>query len=515
MHARALRSVLLVRAIEESDRSGEVLPLADRDDATRTAARSDVALRDGVAGARLSKSAERFLAERCNLLRDRLLSRSPVLADVLKLAGGASKLARVLLLVAFIAGLSLSALDGSRRINILAFPLIGLVAWNLLVYIMLFFAWLRPRRPSSSGETAGVSRFYERWIQWRAEKLLRRSSQFSAPLAAALRRFMSDWAAVGQPILVRRAKRLLHLSAALVALGLIAGLYLRGVVLRYDAGWESTFLSPLGARVLVNSLYAPAAALTGIALPDTDEQMRALEWTASAGGVNAAVWIHLIAATAVAFVVIPRLLAALATTVGLWRVSRRPEIPASLVRYTHVLLASTGSVPPQTVVVAPYAFQPPESSLAGLEKLMDAAVEGTAQIELREPLRYGEEESLAEWLSREDAHGANAHVVLFTLSATPEAENHGTVISTFRDWAQRSSPRPPVLAVVDESDYVARIQGDSSLQARLDERRDLWRGFVRRFGVGVCVANLKRLASGSPPEAEMLEDIRSALEVPR
>jgi hypothetical protein len=509
MHARALQSVLLVRAIEESDRAGDLLPLADREDATRTAARSAPEMRESLAGTTLSRPAERFLAERARLLRERLLARSPILANVLSLASGSSRISRVLLLVAFVVGVSLSALDGSRRINLLAFPLIGLIAWNLLVYLALFIAWLRPRAAQAEG-ARGVAKLYERWIRWRTEGLLRRSSLFNAPLAAALRRFTTDWVAVGQPILVRRAKRLLHLSAALVALGLIAGLYVRGLVLRYDAGWESTFIEPSGARMLVNSLYAPASALTGLALPSTDEEMSALRWTASGGGVNAAVWIHLIAATALLFVIVPRLLAALATNVGLWRVSRRPEMPASVVKYARSLLSGSGVVAPQEVSVAPYAYQPPEESISGLQKLMEAAADGRIEIEPREPLRYGEEGELAEWLSRDDPRNANLHVILFTLAATPEAENHGAVITAFRDWAQRV----PVLVVVDESEYAARIAGDSSLQARLDERRDLWLGFVRRFGVGACVANLRRLASGTAPESAILEDIRTAFGAP-
>jgi hypothetical protein len=505
LHARALRSVLLVRAIEESDRSGEVLPLADREDATRTAARADPALRESASSTTLSRAGERFLAERANLLRERLLARSPILADVLSLAGGATRLSRLLLVVAFVVGVSLSALDGSRRINLLAFPLIGLIAWNLLVYVLLLFAWLKPR-VTRGAPAPGLTRLYERWILWRTEGLLRRSSLFNAPLAAALRRFTSDWSAVGRPILVLRAKRMLHLAAVLVAVGLIVGLYVRGTVLRYDAGWESTFLNPEGARILVNSLYAPAASLTGIQLPETGEQMRALQWTPSGGGANAAPWIHLIAATAVLLIVIPRLLAALATSLASWRVSRRPEIPASVVRYARVLLGGTGNVAPQIVSVAPYAVQPSPASLTGLDKLLEATVDGSVEIQLREPLRYGDEDSLADWLSREDPAIANAHAVLFTLSATPEAENHGAVITTFRDWAKRG-----VFVIVDESEYVSRIQSDATLQARLDERRELWRGFVRRFGVVAVVANLERIAAGTTPEAEVPGAVRELL----
>jgi hypothetical protein len=150
--------------------------------------------------------------------------------------------------------------------------------------------------------------------------------------------------------------------------------------------------------------------------------------------------------------------------------------------------------------------QPSPAALTGLDRLLEASVDGNVEIQLREPLRYGEEDQLADWLSREDPASANGHAVLFTLSATPEAENHGAVIATFRDWAKRG-----VFVVVDESEYVTRIQGDATLQARLDERRELWRGFVRRFGVGVLVANLERTGAGTAPDAGALDAVREVL----
>src|SRR5262245_12720992 len=210
MHARALRTLLLIRAIWERDRSGELLPLADRADATRSVARGGARLADPAADG-LSRAAVRFLTERAQLLQSRLLARSPVLADVLALMSGSSHLGKLLLLVAFALGVSLAALDGSRRINILAFPLIALIAWNLFVYLLLIVAWLRSRSPAS-GDRRAATRIYQRWIGWRVESLLRRSSRFHTPLSAALRHFTSDWGAIARPLIILRGTRLLHAS---------------------------------------------------------------------------------------------------------------------------------------------------------------------------------------------------------------------------------------------------------------------------------------------------------------
>ena len=47
------------------------------------------------------------------------------------------------------------------------------------------------------------------------------------------------------------AQRLFHLGAAVLAIGLIAGLYVRALALRYEAGWESTLLGPPEAHALL------------------------------------------------------------------------------------------------------------------------------------------------------------------------------------------------------------------------------------------------------------------------
>jgi hypothetical protein len=130
---------------------------------------------------------EAFLIRRAERVLDRLRSRSPAVTHILALAGGVTWLGRFVLLLAFAAGVSLSALDGSRRINILAFPLIGLIAWNLLVYVLLFVTWIRSRgRPATGFWSAAV---YERWIASRIESLMRHSTRYNVPLTTGLRRF--------------------------------------------------------------------------------------------------------------------------------------------------------------------------------------------------------------------------------------------------------------------------------------------------------------------------------------
>ena len=103
--------------------------------------------------------------------------------------------------------------------------------------------------------------------------LRRRLAALWAPrrtAAGALHTHALDWARLSAPLNSARAALLLHVAAAALALGVVAGLYLRGLVLDYRAGWQSTFLTPAQVHAVLDLGLAPARALTGLSLPDVD-----------------------------------------------------------------------------------------------------------------------------------------------------------------------------------------------------------------------------------------------------
>lgn len=507
MHEQALRNVLLIQAIEESDPAGEVLPLADRSEATRLALRSENGAREASPEQSLTPAAERFLARRAERLRERLEVRSPFVRQVLALAGGATWFGPAVLALALVAGVALSVLDGVRRIDVLAFPLLGLILWNLVVYVVVLVGAVRSGRAAAAA--SGLRALYEGWVGWRARTLLRRSARFNAPLAAAMRRFAAEWGAVARPLLALRAARLFHLAAALVALGLIAGLYVRGIALRYEAGWESTFLGVEQVRTLLELMYGPAAAISGIALPRSPEALRALAW--ERGGGEAAPWIHLIAITAVLYIVLPRLALAGVTTLLLWRQSRRPAAPASMLPYARGVLLGTGGVRHERVSVLAYAYAPGSEAAAGLEALLGAALGAGIRLELHAPVRYGEEEELEAQLAGGTGRTPDWNVLVMSLAATPEAENHGVIIAALRDHLARAGSPAALLVLIDESSYAARMQGDAGLEQRLEERRRAWREFVAGYGLTACIVDLSRGAALAADLAAARETVRGAL----
>jgi Protein of unknown function (DUF2868) len=370
MQESALRKVLLIQAIEETDRSGEALPLAERTEATRGVIGNNPPAVEAQAGAPLSSATEWFLVRRADVLLRALRTRSPGIDHVLAVAGGATSLDRGVLVLAFVLGALLALLDGGHGIDIFAPPLVGLIVWNLLVYVLMSGRARRSRASLSTanaglttaatGAASGGSRpapsvrsprrswfgaFYARWARNRIDNLLGHSTRFNAPLAPGLRRFAGDWWDIAQPLFVARARRLLHLSAVVAALGLVAGYYFRGFVLRSAAGWEGGgLLGPETAHALLTVLYGPASLLSGIPIPSADELAK-WRWSAPslAGIGEPADWIHLIAWTAGLYIVLPRLIAALVSELSLWRLSRRVALPPGIGGYVRTLFAAAQS----------------------------------------------------------------------------------------------------------------------------------------------------------------------------
>jgi hypothetical protein len=510
VNIRTLRTALLVQAIEESDRGGDVLPLADRAEATREAVRSAPQGRAIQPGIGLTRADEASLALRAERLLARVRLRSPAVDYVLAVAGGLTWLGRAALVLALIVGLSLSTLDGSRRINILAFPLIGLIAWNFFIYALLIAARIKRRRARPVG-TRWSGRLYERWIGARIDGLLKQSMRFNAPLATALRRFTHEWVQIEHPLLLERAQLLMHCAAALVAAGLIAGLYIRGLVLRYEAGWESTFLSPNSVHTLLAVLYGPAAILSGIGLP-TISGVNALRWTGVSGGGEAASWIHLIALTAMLYIITPRLILAGISGFNLWRLSRNPPLPAAFIGYGRaVLTGSAGGARRESVSVISFAYEPSPTSIAGLQTLLAATLGAIIKMEMRATVHYGQEDAFRATLTRSGADATDWTVLLMAAASTPEAENHGTVINTLRDSLARESQPLPLLIVIDTGPYAARMQGDATFEQRLRERRNLWSEFVAGYGLSACLVDLSRITPESPAVTEAQELARASL----
>jgi hypothetical protein len=101
-------------------------------------------------------------------------------------------------------------------------------------------------------------------------------------------------------------------------------------------------------------------------------------------------------------------------------------------------------------------------------------------------------------------------VVLCTLAATPEPENHGAILAAARDALARARAAARLLVVVDESPFVAHLRGDTSVAARIEERRVAWREFAARHGCEACVVDLAVLDRAEQVSPELASRVRAA-----
>ena len=344
------------------------------------------------------------------------------------------------------AGLLVDHIGSAQRINLLAPPVWAVIAWNLAVYLVLL---LPSRRPGA------LRRALAAWVsRWRA-RVLRQADGGRVAVAQA---FAADWAVCSAPLQGARIAWTLHLGAAALALGVLAGMYLRGLVLDYRVAWQSTFLDAGQVQAVLSALLAPALALSGRPLPDL-------------GATSAAPWIHLYALQLLLLVLLPRLLLALAAGWRAHRLQRNLPLPLDQTYFQQLLRQQHGGQTP--LRVWPHAHTPDAAAQAALRALCAPVFGAAATLQLAPTVAYGSEESPAGL----PADGAR-RIALFELGATPEPECQGRLLQAL------GAP----LMLVDESAFVQRFGADS---ARRCERRQAWSALAQSVGSAVVFAELR------------------------
>jgi hypothetical protein len=297
-------------------------------------------------------------------------------------------------------------------------------------------------------------------------------------------------------LLRARAALLLHVASAALALGLIGGLYLRGLVLDYRAGWQSTFLDAAQVHSALSTLLAPAVLVTGIAVPDV-AALQALRVSPEALPVaSAAPWIHLMAALLTLCVVLPR--TALALTVA-WRSHHRAGhllLPLPEPYYQALLRERTGHA--AQVQVLPHGAAATPHALACLRAVLASTLGSGLQLSATAATAYGDEESAA---LLDPAPGTTLRLALVDLAATPEDDTHGAFLRALR--SSRGAALP-LLLVADETAFRHRM---ASLSDRLAERRATWHRWAGAQGVGLLCVDLAQ-----PDEAAAARALHAALQ---
>jgi hypothetical protein len=471
MDEDAARNVLLVRAIETADSAHQHLTEDDRRYASRTAAEM---ARWQANASGTAPSADYFLGKRAELLITRLGERQPI-ARAARALAWRPWIGVVLPLVAFLLGAGVEHIADRRHINILAFPLMAIVVWNLLVYALLLTR-LGLHAVGRTPDAAGL----RRWIATVGQRSLRAGS---GPLSGAFGAFGAEWAKAVARLAALRAGRVLHLAAALFAIGAVAGLYVRGLVFEYRAGWESTFLEAPAVHAILSFFLTPAANFLGIPFPSVAE-IAALRFPAATAGENAARWIHLYAVTVSAVVIAPRLALALLAAWRERRLSNRIAIDLDTPYFRRLLGPfARGTV---RLRVVPYSYTVDEASIAGLRAVAGRLLGDDAELLLSPSVAYGAERNARDGLALADPQ-VPLTIALFSLAATPEGENHGAFIDALRAALAEGS-KSQFAVIVDEAGYRRRL-GEQAAE-RLAERRQAWQSFCAARGLAVTCVDL-------------------------
>lgn len=480
MDERAAHDVLMVKAIETSDRDHRILSEDDRRYASRTARE----LAQWTAAERgQAFTADLFLEKRAQQLLTRLSERTPAAAGMLHPRAWMRIAGIVLPALALLFGMLADRIGDVHRVNLLSAPLLLILLWNLAVYLFLLLRALLPRRSRTARRRFGA-------LHWPA---LPRARRAQALFGAALARFAEEWLSLSAPLTLARGARILHLCAALLAAGAALSLYLRGVLAAYRVGWESTFLDASQVHALLSWLFLPAVSLLGLR-GFTPQQVEALHFAQPLPPDSGAQWVHLYAATLFLLVILPRLaLAAFA-----WWQERRlaGRFPVDLAQPYFQRLCAGLAPGAATLRVCPYSMRVDEARQAGLAGAARLLLGEQAELTVLPVTAYGEAPPAP-------AASNAVTAALFALSATPEPENHGQ----FLDQLRISHPAG-LVALIDESGYLERLGPQAA--ARAAERASLWRQFCAQHQTPAAIVNLLAPQAGGEELERLLGASRSA-----
>jgi hypothetical protein len=410
--------------------------------------------------------------------------------------------------LAAVVGMLTDALGPERRVNILSVPLLGLILWNLAAYVALAALALvrRARRPAPGsaappGETgAGWGRALAAWTEWRVRRQARADATETSVARDAVAVYLARWRRLAGPLLVARGRSLLHAGAALLALGVLAGAYGRGIAFEYQATWESTFLDARALRAVLVVLLGPASALLGGPIP-ASEALAAMR--APAAG-DAAPWVHRYALTVLLAVVLPRTLLAGAAWIRVRRLAA--DVPVDL-RAPYFLRLTAGTRPLARVEVLPYGGALVPGAEERLRRLLHDLVGTAADVRIAPAAPYGAEpdEVLTPDTGGGPADVETWRVIVFSLAQSPENEVHGALLSSLVAWVGGDRPgRRRAVAVLDAASYRNLLTGTGVEVERLTDRRRAWDQMARATGATLVHLDLDD-AMGDEPALARLE----------
>ena len=481
MRSSSVRDILLAYAIETAA-PNEALP---------NAARCEVITQDtlhalGHPGAKGGSAGREqflnFVVQRAQ----RIIQASQLPDDVRQVWKHAPGLARwvplAVLAGALVIGFAMHRITDPHRVDLLAPSLLGIVLWNLAVYLWMAGSCLYGlfRRepaappvlePANSGAAAPAAA-----TGWRSKL---RARLPGAGGSTGLRRmalsFERNWWNLSRRMRHAQWLMWLHLGAAFMAVGALASLWMTGLTNAYQVGWESTFLSADQVHTVLNTLFAPVHWLTGQGTWGIEEIRSLQGWvsgqTATGDQSVGRQWVLAYTSLLALLVIAPRLLlAAWQWLRARWAANTMP-LPLTQ-PYFQKLQRDYGGLA-ITLHVLPYSFELNDTRREALRHYVAQQYGAGAHLVMEPALAYGAKLPSAASVGGDKAD--TAAVLLINMAATPEAEIHGELLQTARErWGSDAA------IWLWTQDFAERNTGAPK---RVQERRELWGEFVRHAGL--------------------------------
>jgi len=377
--------------------------------------------------------------------------------------------------VALIFGLGTNVFSKSGQINLISFPVFSLLAWNILIYALLIVGAAKP--------ASGLWKPLQAWLARGSDSLHGTGESAVSgviPWLMIRKEFFRRWIPQSQALISERIKVNLHLAAIMAALGVVLGMYLRGLAFEYRAGWSSTFLNGESLEQFLRFTLGTAAWVSGIELPNAD-RLAQLSWSQGSKGENAATWIHLYAVTCLLFIGLPRLLLALGSAGKAGRLQAEFPLDVNALGLTpapDMALEDRSNPKAKQICVIPFNLElkPKDRELIRLFAFGEAG--GPVNIDYREKIDYSEIENYFAAFTPA-APEAHRTVLMFNLSATPEHEVQGDAIKLL----QEKVPGERLLVYLDGDAFTKRFGGDPDFSNRLTKRKESWVNFLKTYAL--------------------------------
>ena len=461
-----LAKVLLVQACEEHDPDHKFILRYEREPP-----RHGNDPRDYASAEDPPRTGEAQVIERAERISERLTQKHPALTSAFAVLQIKTPLA-LLIGCAVVGGFLADPIGPAGHINLLNFPLLTLLLWNAVAYVGLLYNMILPRSSRDSSQS-GLPGLVE-WLLGLGMK--RRLSSLQAGhtqspdeaqwIATSLASYAGRLLHNVRDLLFTHARSMLHIAAAALAIGVIAGLYLRGFSFLYKVGWDSTFMEAEGVHTFLSTLFAPASVILGTPVSGV-EAIADLRGTAKA---NAAIWIHYWAVTTGLFIILPRTVLAAAAWRHKTRLADALHLPSDEPYFRRLLNPYRGKG--LHVEVLAYSHRVKEGDDRLMAFLSDA-FGVLADIHVEASVQYGERPP---HFSVDSDRGLCA-VALFNVAQAPE-ETHSEFLEELKATIQKRG-RPNMLLVLLDCGAYSQIDHEK----RLKERCQAWATLAKECGL--------------------------------